>query len=629
MHEMSEPARYTPAPGDTLTDDVVANARDHGSEVGYSRRVGDAWVPVTHTQLATQVTDVAAGLMAWGLAAGDRVAIMAGTSFEWMVCDFAIWTAGGVTVPIYETSSAEQVEWILRDSGAVGVFVANAEAAATVASVTATLSDLRAVWTFDGNDLEALELSGKDVDRAEVEARRTSRTSDALATIIYTSGTTGRPKGCVITHANLLCQTRNVVAARNVTELVFNARSTTLLFIPVAHILARSIQLAAVHNRVHLAHGSDAKKAAGLLVDFKPSVILAVPYIFEKIYNTAKHKAAAEGKGWIFGQADATAREYSEAIDRGGPSLLLRLRHAVFDRLVYGKLRAALGGQVDYIVSGGAPLGARLGHFFRGIGINPLEGYGLTETCAGVTLNLPGQQRIGTVGRPLPGCAVRIADDGEVLLKGGVVFQGYWHNDEATREAFDEDGWFRSGDLGVLDDDGYLTVTGRKKDLIVTAGGKNVAPAVLEDRLRAHWLISQCIVVGDRRPYLAAMLTIDSEVLPQWLAEHGHTEAATIERIHENPDLLAELQSAVDDANKAVSQAEAIKRFAVLPEDFTVDAGLLTPTLKVKRGVVTQRYAAEIDRLYARPREQAPPSSTSSTSETSSASETSETSSTS
>jgi long-chain acyl-CoA synthetase len=328
-------------------------------------------------------------------------------------------------------------------------------------------------------------------------------------------------------------------------------------------------------------------------------VILAVPYIFEKIYNTAKHKAAAEGKGWIFGQADATAREYSEAIDRGGPSLLLRLRHAVFDRLVYGKLRAALGGQVDYIVSGGAPLGARLGHFFRGIGINPLEGYGLTETCAGVTLNLPGQQRIGTVGRPLPGCAVRIADDGEVLLKGGVVFQGYWHNEEATRDAFDEDGWFRTGDLGSLDRDGYLTVTGRKKDLIVTAGGKNVAPAVLEDRLRAHWLLSQCLVVGDRRPYVAALLTVDAEVLPQWLAEHGHTEPGAIEHIHENPDLLAELQSAVDDANKAVSQAEAIKRFAVLPEDFTVDTGLLTPTLKVKRAVVTERYAAEIDRLYA------------------------------
>jgi long-chain acyl-CoA synthetase len=350
---------------------------------------------------------------------------------------------------------------------------------------------------------------------------------------------------------------------------------------------------------VHLAHSSDAKSAASLLVDLKPSVVLAVPYVFEKIYNTAKHQAASGGKGWIFGLADTTAREYSESLDHGGPGLVLRLRHGLFDRLVYGKLRAAIGGHVDYIVSGGAPLGARLGHFFRGIGVNPLEGYGLTETCAGVTLNLPDQQRIGTVGRPLPGCTVRIADDGEVLLKGGVVFHGYWHNEEATLEAFDEDGWFRSGDLGSLDDDGYLTITGRKKDLIVTAGGKNVAPAVLEDRLRAHWLLSQCIVVGDRRPYVAALLTIDAEVLPKWLAEHGHTDQATVDTLRQDPALLADLQVAVDEANQAVSRAEAIKRFAVLPEDFTVESGLLTPTLKVKRTVVVERYAAEIDSLYA------------------------------
>lgn len=620
MFEKAEPAHYVPAREDTLTDDVFANARDHGSEVRYSRRVGDDWVLVTHAELAARVADVAAGLMGWGLSPGDRVAIMAGTSFEWMVCDFAILTAGGVTVPIYETSSAEQVEWILHDSGAVGVFVANAAVAAIVASVRAPLTDLRAVWTLDADGpdtvaadthhLDELAASGAGIDRAEVEARRTSRTSDSLATIIYTSGTTGRPKGCAITHANLLCQVHNVVAAKNVTELVFNDRTTTLLFIPVAHILARSIQLTAVHSRVRLDHSDDAKRAASLLVDVKPSVILAVPYIFEKIYNTAKHKAASEKKGWIFGLAEATAMGYSESIDRGGPNLLLRLRHQLFDRLVYSKLRAAIGGRVDYIVSGGAPLGARLGHFFRGVGINPLEGYGLTETCAGVTLNVPGQQRIGTVGRPLPGCSVRIADDGEVLLKGGVVFASYWHNEEATKEAFDDDGWFRSGDIGTLDDDGYLTVTGRKKDLIVTAGGKNVAPAVLEDRLRAHWLVSQCLVVGDRRPYVAALLTIDAEVLPQWLADHGFTEAAETEHLLENPDLLAELQTAVDDANKAVSKAEGIKRFVVLPEDFTVESGVLTPTLKVKRAVVTGRYAAEIDALYAAPRVRTPSSTT-------------------
>jgi long-chain acyl-CoA synthetase len=599
MREMSEPARYTPTAQDTLSDDVVVNARDHGAEVGYSRPVGDAWVPVTHAQFAEQVTDVAAGLMAWGLGPGDRVAIMGGTSFEWMVCDYAIWTAGGVTVPIYETSSAEQVDWILRDSGAVGVFVADGHAADTVESVRDGLTDLRGVWAFDAGDLDTLAASGRGVDRADVEARRTSRLSDALATIIYTSGTTGRPKGCEITHANLVFEVRNVLAAKNISELVFNDRSKTLLFIPVAHVLARVIQLAAVHNRVHLAHGSDPKKAVAMIVDFKPTVVLAVPRIFEKIYNSAKHKAASEGKGWIFDRADNTAREYSEALDSGGAGLLLRLRHGLFDRLVYGKIRAALGGEVAHIVSGGAPLGARLGHFFRGVGINPLEGYGLTETCAGFTLNLPGQQRIGSVGRPVPGCAVRIADDGEVLLKGGPVFQGYWQNEGASREVFDEDGWFRTGDLGALDDEGYLTITGRKKDIIVTAAGKNVAPAVLEDRLRSHWLIGQCVVVGDRRPFVGALLTLDPEVLPQWLAEHGHPEGVAIDTLREDPVLLADLQSAVDDANKAVSQAEAIKKFAVLTEDFTVETGLLTPTLKVKRNLVTERYAAQIEELYA------------------------------
>ncbi len=600
MHEFSEPARYIPAPNDNITDDIGANAARHGGELAFSRRVDNAWVPVTHAEFAEQVTNLAAGLMAWGLERGDRVAIMSGTSYEWMLCDFAIWTAGGVTVPIYETSSAEQVEWNLGDSGAVAIFTADDALTGIVEQVRPRLASLRAVWSMEPAELDALAATGSDIDRAKVETRRTSQTSDSLATIIYTSGTTGRPKGCMLTHANLLSEQRNVVAAKNVTEMVFNANSKTLLFIPVAHILARVIQLAAVHNRVHLAHGANAKEAVGLLVDFQPTVVLAVPYIFEKIYNTAKHKAATGGKGWIFDQADHTARAYSEAIDRGGPGLLLRLRHALFDRLVYGKVRAAIGGRVEYIVSGGAPLGARLGHFFRGVGINPLEGYGLTETTAGITLNLPGQQRIGSVGRPVPGCSVRIADDGEVLIKGGVVFKGYWHNDEATKEAFDSDGWFHSGDLGALDDDGYLSITGRKKDLIVTAAGKNVAPAVLEDRLRAHWLVSQCIVVGDRRPFVGALLTLDAEVLPLWKREHDRPESETIESLREDPTLLAELEHAVEDANAAVSRAESIRKFRVLVDEFTIESGLLTSTLKVKRQLVLDRYADDIEHLYTR-----------------------------
>jgi long-chain acyl-CoA synthetase len=599
MREFSEPARYVPAVHDLLTDDIVANGRDHGAETGYSRRVGGSWLPVTHAELARQVVDLAAGLIAFGVRPGDRVAVLGPTSYEWLVCDYAIWFAGAVTVPVYESSSAEQVEWILGDSGAIGCFVASETLAALVESVRGRLPGLRATWTMDEHGMGTLSASGRDVDRAGVETRRTSITSDALATIIYTSGTTGRPKGCVITHANLLSQVRNVVAAHEVTERVFNDHSSTLLYIPVAHILARTIQLAAVHNRVHLAHCGNVREAAGLLVEFRPTVVLAVPYVFEKIYNTAQHQAASEGKGRIFDWAESTARAYSESLDHGGPNLWLRLRHAVFDLLVYRKLRAAIGGRVEHIVSGGAPLGARLGHFFRGIGVNPLEGYGLTETCAGVTLNLPGRQRIGTVGRPLPGCSVRIADDGEVLLKGGVVFEGYWHNDAATAEAFDEEGWFRTGDLGELDADGYLSITGRKKDLIVTSGGKNVAPAVLEDRLRAHWLLSQAVVVGDQRPFVGALLTIDREVLPLWARETGRPEPRSVADVVTDADLVAELQRAVDDANTAVSRAESIRRFQVLADEFTIEGGELTPTLKVKRKVVLERYALEIDGLYA------------------------------
>ncbi len=392
----------------------------------------------------------------------------------------------------------------------------------------------------------------------------------------------------------------NVCAAEGVRELVFNEQTRTLHFLPLAHILARSIQLAAVHNRVHLAHTGDIKNLVPQLVEFQPTAVLSVPRVFEKIYNTAKHKAAAEGKGRIFDLADHSAMAYSQALDSGGPGPLLRLRHAIFDRLVYGKLRAALGGQVRWSVSGGAPLGARLGHFFRGIGITVLEGYGLTETCAGVTLNLPARQRIGSVGRPIPGCTIRIADDGEVLIKGGNVFTGYWRNDEATQEVFDADGWFHSGDLGELDDGGYLTITGRKKDLIITSSGKNVAPAVLEDRLRAHWLVSQCVVVGDARPFIGALITIDADAFQQWKQDAGKPAAAGVADLRADPQLLASVQEAVDDANTAVSGAEAIKAFRVLDADFTEEGGELTPTLKVKRNIVLASFDEEVEALYRR-----------------------------
>ena len=600
MREVTVPAIYVASRENNLTDDVFRLAEQSANQPGFSTRVANRWAPVTYREVAEQVTRLAAGLIASGIQAGDRVALLSRTRFEWMVCDFAIWTAGGVTVPVYETSSAEQVEWILSDSGAVAAFVETEDHAKTVAQVQVGLPDLRHVWVLDGGGLEDCVAAGRQVPDETVHERRRSVTSDALATIIYTSGTTGRPKGCAITHANLLAEVHNVCAAEGVRELVFNEQTRTLHFLPLAHILARSIQLAAVHNRVHLAHTGDIKNLVPQLVEFQPTAVLSVPRVFEKIYNTAKHKAAAEGKGRIFDLADHSAMAYSQALDSGGPGPLLRLRHAIFDRLVYGKLRAALGGQVRWSVSGGAPLGARLGHFFRGIGITVLEGYGLTETCAGVTLNLPARQRIGSVGRPIPGCTIRIADDGEVLIKGGNVFTGYWRNDEATQEVFDADGWFHSGDLGELDDGGYLTITGRKKDLIITSSGKNVAPAVLEDRLRAHWLVSQCVVVGDARPFIGALITIDADAFQQWKQDAGKPAAAGVADLRADPQLLASVQEAVDDANTAVSGAEAIKAFRVLDADFTEEGGELTPTLKVKRNIVLASFDEEVEALYRR-----------------------------
>ena len=597
MDDFGVLSNYVPGLQDNLTDDVFVHAEQVPEQVGFSRRVDGRWMPVTYRELAQQVTRLAAGLIASGVQAGDRVALFSGTRFEWMLCDFAIWTAGGVTVPVYETSSAEQVEWILSDSGAVAAFVETQDHATTVAQAQVGLPELRAVWVIDSGGIDGLLAGGRDVPVETIMERRHTANSDSLATIIYTSGTTGRPKGCAITHAHLLSFVRNGCTAEGIRELVFNEQTRTLLFLPLAHILARAIQLAAVHNRVHLAHTGDIKNLAPQLVEFRPTTVLSVPRVFEKVYNTAKHKAAAEGKGRIFDLADATAMAYSESLDTGGPGLMLRLRHAIFDRLVYTKLRAALGGQVRWAVSGGAPLGARLGHFFRGIGLTVIEGYGLTETCSAVTLNLPARQRIGSVGRPIPGCTIRIADDGEVLIKGGNVFQGYWRNDEATREVFDEDGWFRSGDLGQLDNDGYLTITGRKKDILVTSSGKNVAPAVLEDRLRAHWLVSQCLVVGDARPFIGVLVTIDIEAFTPWKEQAGKPAAASVADLREDPDLLAAVQSAVDDANKAVSGAEAIKKIRVLTDDFT-EGEELTPTLKVKRHIVLKTYGVDVEALY-------------------------------
>ncbi|HVF05039.1 MAG TPA: AMP-binding protein [Frankiaceae bacterium] len=596
MKEFTSPIKIAEPATGNLTDMVWTNERDHPASVVFAKRGSGGWTDVTSKQFADEVRALAAGFVASGVQVGDRVGLMARTRYEWALADYAIWTAGGVTVPIYETSSAEQVEWILSDSGAVAVIVENDGHTDLVASVRSRLPDLRHTWVIDGGDYDKLVEQGKGVDRATLDARHAALAPDTLATIIYTSGTTGRPKGCELTHGNFLF---DIASTTEGLGEFYNESGSTLLFLPLAHVFGRIIQLGSTYNRVKVGHSSDVKNLLPDLASFQPTFLLSVPRVFEKVYNASKQKAHADGKGKIFDAAEATAIAYSQALDKGSVPLVLKLKHGLFDKLVYSKLRAALGGNVTYCVSGGAPLGARLGHFFRGIGIIILEGYGLTETSAGSTLNTPNAIRIGTVGRAIPGTSVRIAEDGEILLKGAQIFRGYYNNAKATGEALDADGWFHSGDIGEIDADGFVKITGRKKELIVTAGGKNVAPAVLEDRLRAHPLISQCIVVGDNKPFIGALVTVDPEAFPAWKKQAGKPESATVADLADDADLRAVIQGAVEEANKAVSKAESIRSFRILPEDFTVETGHLTPSLKVKRNVVLDDYAREVEAIYS------------------------------
>jgi long-chain acyl-CoA synthetase len=502
-----------------------------------------------------------------------------------------------VTVPIYETSSAEQVRFVLQDSGAVLIFAETDEHADKIEHLESELTELRKVLRIEGSvtpALDALGEAGKSVDPKELDDRLAGISSADPATLIYTSGTTGRPKGCQLTHSNLLYEIRGAKACFP-TLLAKGERM--LVFLPLAHVLARAITVACFTNKVTLGFTSDIKNLVPTFGVFKPTLVVSVPRVFEKVYNTAEQNARNDGKGPIFERAVNTAIEYSQAHDSGGAGLLLRAKHALFDKLVYGKLRAALGGRATHAVSGGASLGTRLIHFFHGIGLEVLEGYGLTETTAAITLNPIGKIRPGTVGLPVPGAAVRIAEDGEVQVRGPMVFSGYWHNDTATAEAI-VDGWFSTGDLGSLDGDGYLSITGRKKEILVTAGGKNVAPAVLEDRINAHPLVNLSMVVGDKQPYIAALLTIDPEALPHWLANHSKPLGMSLAAAAADPDLRAELQRAIDEANKAVSHAEAIKRFTVLGAEWTVEGGQVTPSMKLKRNVVMAEHTADVAELY-------------------------------
>ena len=594
MNEITIPAIIPAAVAGNLTNLISERAHFEPERVLVSRPMGDRWQAVTAKEYEEEIKAVAKGFIAAGVGFGDRVAIMAKTRYEWTVLDFAIWYAGAVPVPIYETSSAEQVDWILTDSAAVAIVVETPALAELVQPVMP--ATCKNIWNITYNALATLTHEGKGVSDDEITKRREKLKPETLATLIYTSGTTGKPKGVQLTHGNFLSECGNVV--NGASDLFLKPGGSTLLFLPVAHVFGRMVQIGSITAGLHLAHCSDLTKLPADLASFKPTFVLAVPRIFEKIFNGAEAKADAAGKGKIFHKAVEVAIAYSRALDTNKISPLLKLQHGLFDKLVYAKIRAGLGGRVEAAISGGAPLGERLGHFYRGAGIRVLEGYGLTETTAGATLNLTSSHRVGTVGKPIPGTTIKIAEDGEVLIKGPIVMQGYWQNDAANKEVFDSNGYFKSGDLGKIDEEGYLSIVGRKKELIVTAGGKNVAPAVLEDRLRSHPLISQCMVVGDNKPFIAALITIDPDAIKPW-AVANKKEGASIADLAKDSTLQAVIQTAVDETNKAVSRAESIRKFIILPVDFTIAGGHLTAKLSVKRHVVSQQFAREIDELFA------------------------------
>lgn len=596
MREYATPLTFAVPDGGNLLDDPLGWAREEPERPLFSRRTPQGWVDVSAGDFITHVRAVAKGLVASGVEPGDRVAVLSKTRYEWTLLDYAIWYAGGVSLPIYETSSAAQIEWILSDSAARALVVESEAHQARLAEVRDRLPELHQVWSMAHNAIDVLVNLGADIDDATLEARRASIGRDTVATLIYTSGTTGQPKGCTLTHGMFDFELRGAI---NRLPEVFTEGASTLLFLPLAHVFARIIQIGCVKAGVRMGHASDIKTLMEDFAAFQPTFILAVPRVFEKIFNAASQRAAADGRGGIFDRAAEVAINYSRSLDAGRTPVRLKVQHALFDRLVYAKLRHALGGRCTHAISGGAPLGERLGHFYRGIGANVLEGYGLTETAGALSVNTDNEQKIGSVGRPLPGTEVKVAGDGELLFRGRQIFVGYWNNPAATSEALSPEGWFHTGDLGEIDDEGFVRITGRKKEILVTAGGKNVAPAVLEDRLRANHLIDQCLVVGDGQPYIAALITLDHEALASWAERVRKIDLLKQGSVQADPDLRAEVQKAVDSANRAVSQAESIRKFVILDREWTEEGGQLTPSLKLKRNVVMRESREEIAAIYA------------------------------
>jgi long-chain acyl-CoA synthetase len=596
MRSYELPALVESTSNENITDLLVERVRKTPNLPLFAiEEPAGAWTDVSARAFLEQVQDLARGFIAAGIKPGDAVALMSRTRYEWALIDFALWFAGAVSVPIYETSAPAQIEWVLSDSEAVALIVENREHQDRFEKIQTGAPSVKQVWRIDDDSLFKLVAKGKEVSLDDVERARTSRVLNDLSTIIYTSGTTGKPKGCELTHRGFVDLSKN--ATLELPQVVYETHAT-LLFLPLAHVFARFISVLCVHGGIKVGHQPDTKNVAAAMQSFKPNFLLAVPRVFEKVYNSAEQKAESAGKGKIFRKAVAVAIAYSRALDtKAGPSLGLKLQHKVFDALVYKKLRAAMGGNVKYAVSGGAPLGERLGHFYRAIGLIVLEGYGLTETTAPAMIGRADDAKIGKVGRVLPGCAVKIADDGEILLKGSNVLRGYWKNPEATKAAMDGE-WFRTGDIGELDEEGFISITGRKKELIVTAGGKNVAPAALEDPLRASPIIGQAVVIGDQRPFVAVLISLDPEMLPTWLANNGEGSNVTLAQAAKNPKVLAELQKAIDEVNKTVSNAEAIKKFAVIETELTEESGHLTPSMKIKREVVLRDFSPVIDEIY-------------------------------
>lgn len=595
MDKVEMPAVVPADPNANATELLLARVEKSPMSPLFGVQRGDTWVDVTALEFYQQVIALAKGFVAAGIQPGDRVGLMCRTRFEWSLIDFAMWFAGGVLVPIYETSAPSQIEWIVSDSGAVAIMFETDEMRARFTEISTNVPAIRNQWIIDSGAIDELSVQGVSVADEEIERRRLIATGKDIATLIYTSGSTGRPKGCVLTHSNFveLCRNTSVSLAT-----VVNEEASTLLFITTAHIFARFISVLCVTAGVKVGHQPDTKLLLPALQSFRPTFLLAVPRVFEKVYNSAEQKAEAGGKGNIFRAAARAAVAYSKAQDAGHIPLGLKLKFAVLDRLVLSKLRAAMGGRVKYAVSGSAPLGDRLGHFYKALHLKVLEGYGLTETTAPATVNRPEKFKIGTVGTVLPGVSIKIGADGEIMVKGINVFDGYWNNAEATAETFDN-GWFKTGDIGTFDDEGYLTITGRKKEIIVTAGGKNVAPSYLEDPIRSDPLIGQVVVVGDKKPYISALITLDSEMLPMWLANNKLDPSMSVDDASAHPAVLAQIQNAIDRANAKVSRAESIRKFTILPMEFTEATGHLTPKMSIKRAVIMKDFANEIEAMYA------------------------------